>query len=185
MSRFASNRLLLWVVALLVFYWCVAGPLLPGTFISITTAYFALLASIATLYRYFMAAWKIIFHRLRNDEADDGSHLAVLGIVALASGVLYAALFVLVWNYFGAPKWWSNTVFSSFPRALWGIGFILLLISPDVTKAGLKMPKGLWSIIVALLICSAIFFIGMRVGEHKSEYDERGGMIQPKIVQPQ
>lgn len=160
LTKIAKNRLLLAVALAISAYWA-AGLLLPSVVFSTFVAVFLLVFGGITFLRYSPTAFDILFRGARSDESE-GSHLAALGVTALALGSVYVGLWSLAWNYFGQPLDWISTPSSLFGRGLMGFGFFLLFFSPDISRKGMRLPDGFLIFCVAVIALVVAFFLGTR-----------------------
>ena len=152
MTRLASNALVFWFFGLLAFY-VVAAVIVPWPYFS---AFFAAAQMIAGLIVF--GGWVPDAYKVAKDRDIDGSHLALLGVTLLAAGSSYSGTFGLLWALAGQPTYWTGTPYSTLGRAFMTAGFVLLIISPDATKEGIRPPR--WYIVAAGVVAvAAIAFV--------------------------
>jgi len=166
LKKIIENRLLLVFASAIALYW-LGGLFIPSIIFSTVVSLFLLIFGGITFLRYAPSSFEILFKGVRNEDAE-GSHLAALGVTSLALGSVYVGLWSLTWNMYGQPLTWISTPSSLFGRGMMGLGFLLLFISPDVSRKGLKLPDGFLIICLAIIALMIAFFMGTRFDNQQS-----------------
>lgn len=160
MNRFISNHLLFVSVLLVIAYW-LAATLTPNPYISRAASLMVTISAAAMLARYAPVAYKILFDRLRSDDAGgENSHLAVYGATLIAGGSVWWGVYRLVFSWMGSPVEWLGNSFSGFGPAVVACGFILLFISPDSIGPGIMVRTRFWQMTALILALLAAFLLG-------------------------
>lgn len=154
MAKIAGDTLAYSILGLLVFY-IGAAVLMPWDWFS---AFFSAAQMIAGVIVFL--GWVPDAYRVTRDKHIEGSHLALIGVTLLAAGATYSGTFGMLWTIWGQPSTWTGTPYSAFGRFLTTGGFILLIISPDATKEGIRPPR--WYLVAAGVIAVALvaFLLG-------------------------
>jgi len=166
LKKIIENRLLLVFASAIALYW-LGGLFIPSLIFSTTVSLFLLIFGGITFLRYAPSSFEILFKGIRNEDAE-GSHLAALGVTSLALGSVYVGLWSLTWNMYGQPLSWISTPSSLFGRGMMGLGFLLLFISPDVSRKGLKLPEGFLIICLAIIALMVAFFMGTKFDNQRT-----------------
>jgi hypothetical protein len=157
MIALRSNQLLMWSVGLFVGYWAF-GLLMPGVWFSAFISACLLVGGAILAATALPDAVAII----RRGEIGPGE-LAVIAIAVLATGSIYSGTFSIAWALSGNPIEWIGPV-SAFGRAMMAGGFVLLFLSPDATRKGIRPPRWYVVLIGALLIALIAFLLGTQWG---------------------
>lgn len=165
MAKITSNRLLIYSVGILAFYWITAS-LTPNPYLSITNNVLLFTASGFGLWRYRRKTMDIVLKGERVEDADGGygGYLAIYGIFLVFMGSFYSAIYSSTWIYMGEPQSWIGSAYAQFGRFLTVCGFVCMASSPDITREGFILPERLWAIVLVLIaLFSAGFYLGTSI----------------------
>lgn len=152
MGKLWSNRIVRGLGLFLIAYWSI-GLTVPGAWWSASLAGMLLVTSAIMLVSYAPAAYEVV----KSGEIGD-DRLSLLGLFLLAAGAVYNGIFGLLWTIAGSPMDWLQTATSTFSRGLFIAGFVLLTLSPGVTKEGIRFPA--WGrMFLAFLAVAVIAFL--------------------------
>lgn len=156
MTRPINNHLVLWAIALLVIYG-LGSLVVPWGWFSAFFSAAQMIAGMIVFLSWTPDAWHVL-----KERHVEGKHLGLLGITLLAAGMTYSGAFSLAWAMADRPDHWVGTPWSAFGRALVTGGFILLIISPDATKEGIRRPH--WYVVAASIVAVGIvaFLLGLQ-----------------------
>ena len=157
-----KNPLLAVTIISLAGYWSV-GWFIPGFILSSAMSVFSILIGAAVLVRYSTGFYNVLFRHARS-KAQDGAHLAALGIPSIAASIVWGGLFTLSWNIAGQPEHWLATPASNFSRVMLIAGCIALYLTPDVQKERLSLPGVMWLAAIMLTAVFTAFILGAYVG---------------------
>lgn len=156
MTRSDNRAMALWAAGLMAIY--LTGALIvPWGWFSAFFSAAQMIAGMIVFLGWVPDAWRVFReHRI------EGSHLALLGVTMLAAGMTYSGAFSLAWAMADRPDAWVGTPFSAFGRALVTGGFILLILSPDATKEGIRRPH--WYVVAISLVAVGVvaFLLGLQ-----------------------
>ena len=83
--------------------------------------------------------------------------LAVVAIFTIALGLTYSGVFSVLWNFSGRPHSWIGP-FSAYGRAMSGVGLLLMFLSPEATRQGIRPPKW-WVMLIGILMVAFLAFV--------------------------
>jgi hypothetical protein len=158
MVRLAKNRLSQGLMLALAGY-VLLSLLVPPIWFSAFMGACLLVFGAVVFLSYAPDAWGIMRSA---DERISGAHLAVIGVAAIGLGFMYSGAFRIAWASAGQPREWIGTWFSNFASATQAAGLVLLAVSPEVSKEGIRPPK--WYIAAAILVgvAALAFVFGMQ-----------------------
>lgn len=148
-----TNRLLSWALGLFVAYFAI-GMLTDPLWYSVVISAFLLVGGVFVAARSVPEAIDLV----RKDEVGPGE-LAVIALALISTGAVWSGAFNMVYTWYGRPESWIGPI-SSFGRALVAAGFIVLFLSPDATKQGIRWPRWYVLLAAACVIAVVSFLIG-------------------------
>jgi hypothetical protein len=155
-----GNWLLITLIIVYVAYGIV-GWLTPRPYMSSIVGIMALMSGVFMFSRYAGAAWRVLWGRERGEV---GAHQAVLGVVEFAAGIIYSAMFRLVWNYFGQPDSWTSTWFSSLGLFMIAKGAYRVALSPTDDIPTHRFPEGFWTVVLWMFGLMIAYVAGATFG---------------------
>lgn len=161
--RIKHNPLLMSVGIALAAYWSL-GWYVPGVLLSTCLSIFSVLVGVAILFKYIQGFIGVLFWGHRS-LAEDGAHLAALGIPAIAAAIVWGGTFTLSWNIAGQPPEWLGTPASNFSRFLLVAGCIALYFTPDAQRDKLSLNSVAWLLIIMATAILTAFFLGAYMGD--------------------
>lgn len=162
MRKIRDNHLLAVTILGMAGYWTL-GWLVPSFILSSSLSVFAILIGAAILWRYSSGVYRVLILGERS-RAEDGAHLAALGIPSIAAAIVWAGLFTLAWNLSGQPEHWLGTPVYNFSRLLMVGGCVALYLTPDVQRERLSLPGIMWLLAIVVTAVFTAFVLGAYVG---------------------
>ncbi len=138
----SPNRVALFFVGALVFYW-VLSLFVPWMILRDIFNALAFGAQTMVVLTWAPAAWKAI-----KENASSGTWLLILAIFFTCTLAMIQRIYAIIYNSAGRPDAWAESAISGF----WPYGFMitsaLFMISPSFTSDGIRS-QGWWILLAA------------------------------------
>ena len=157
-------------------YW-IGAPFISNPYLSILCSMLLMIGATLVLIQYAPDAYRVVVKRWRSNDPGgrgQGSHLAIFGIFIIAFGSVFAGVYALWWAASGQPGSWIGSAAANFGRACHAIGFVLMQVSPNVTRTGIRFTRS-WIVIAigATILILIGFWIGVSVRIVEASTSER------------
>lgn len=157
--QLSTNRLLSWILGIFTAYW-VFGLLADPVWYSVVVSACLLVSGVMCAARAIPEAVVLI----RRDQIGAGE-LAVLALALISSGAVWTGSFNILYSMYDRPESWIGPM-SAFGRAMIASGFVVLFLSPEATRQGVRWPRWYIMLSAAVVIAVVAFLIGYTASRH-------------------